>query len=65
MSLPIATPPFRPDDSKLPPKVKAALDELEKQPDSEKAHRALYGRLEVWDGDQPPDRFVPDSMMGR
>lgn len=65
MSLPIASPPRRPDDNPLAQKARAALEELKKRPDSDKAHRFLYGRLEVWDGEPPPDRIVPDSMMGR
>lgn len=53
MPLPIASPPRRPDDNPLAQKARAALEELKKRPDSDKAHRFLYGRLEVWDGEPP------------
>lgn len=63
--IPAAQPPQRPEPSDIAAKVSAAAASLRANPHDENTHRALTGRLYVWDADSEVVNVVPDSMMGR
>lgn len=64
-AIPSAPPPQRPEPSALADKTFAALAALKANPPDENTHKALTGRLYVWDGEPPVVPVIPDSMMGK
>ncbi len=64
-AIPPAPPPQRPEPSALGDKARAAAASLKANPHDENTHKALTGRLYVWDGEPATVPEVPDSMMGR
>lgn len=64
-AIPPAPPPQRPEPSDLADKARAAAASLKANPHDENTHKALTGRLYVWNGEPAIVPEVPDSMMGR